>query len=206
MARLGFNSEAQPERSTVAGWPVERVARRRFSAVSVVQSRPYIWPYHGAIKTKQTALVICVDVTDEIDETLPALSRLVELRDRAASAGVRVVHLPGVGCAPLLAPRPGELTVERPEFGGFTGTGLDLVLRGAGLTDLLMTGFPFELGADCTMREANDLGYECLMVEDCCTGLSDQTLTGAVSSVQMSGGIFGVVATSTEVLAALSDL
>jgi len=187
-------------------WRFVGIATGDSTAVSVVQSRPYIWPYHGEIKPAQTALVISVDPVDDIDETSPALARLVELRDRLSSAGVRVVHLPGVGCAPLLAPWVGELTVERPEFGGFTGTGLDLVLRGAGLTDLLITGFPFELGADCTMREANDLGYECLLVEDCCTGLSESTLIGAVSSVQMSGGIFGAVATSAEVLTALSGL
>ncbi len=79
-----------------------------------------------------------------------------------------------------------------------------MVLRAAGLTDLLIAGVPLELGADCTMREANDLGYECLLIEDCCTGLSEETFRGAVSSIQMSGGIFGAVATASEVMAALS--
>ena len=78
------------------------------------------------------------------------------------------------------------------------------MLGNAGLTHLLIAGFPFELGADCTMREANDLGYECLLIEDCCSGMADDTLSGAVSSVTMSGGIFGAVATSEDVLAALT--
>jgi nicotinamidase-related amidase len=55
------------------------------------------------------------------------------------------------------------------------------------------------------MREANDLGYECLLLTDCCSWLSDQTGAGAVSSVQMSGGIFGAVATSDDVLRTLES-
>ena len=96
-----------------------------------------------------------------------------------------------------------DLTLSRPRLGGFTGTALDLPLRGRGRTDLLIAGFPLELGADCTMREANDLGYECLLVEDACSALDPETFAGAVRSVQMSGGIFGAVATTAEVVALL---
>ena len=97
-----------------------------------------------------------------------------------------------------------DLVIQRPRLGAFWGSDIALVLANAGLTHLLIAGFPFELGADCTMREANDLGYECLLIEDCCSGMADDTLSGAVSSVTMSGGIFGAVATSEDVLAALT--
>jgi nicotinamidase-related amidase len=52
------------------------------------------------------------------------------------------------------------------------------------------------------MREANDLGYECLALTDCSSGLSPDTLAAAMSSVTMSGGIFGVIASSDDVLTA----
>src|SRR5207249_1466138 len=93
-----------------------------------------------------------------------------------------------------------DFRIARPHCGGFTGTDLDGVHRRRKITDLIFAGFPFELGADCTMRQANDLGYECLALEDCCSGLSPDKLAGAMSSIHMSGGIFGVVATCAAIL------
>ena len=118
--------------------------------------------------------------------------------------GLRLLHLVATSGS-VLEVEPGDLVIERSALGGFTGSDLELVLRKAGMKDLLIAGFPGELGADCTMREANDLGYECLLLTDCCSWLSDQTGAGAVSSVQMSGGIFGAVATSDDVLRTLES-
>lgn len=170
--------------------------------MSVIHSRPYQWPYHGCIQPGQTALVVFRD--GALPEDSPAVSTLAKFAVEVRKSGIRVVHSQTVGEAPVLKPLAGDLIVERPRFGGFTGTDFDLVLRKAGISDLLIAGAPLELGADCTMREANDLGYECLLVEDCCTGLSDETYRGAVSSIQMSGGIFGAVATAADVIKALS--
>ena len=164
---------------------------------------PYPWPYHGSIRPRQTALVVCNDGPAEADEA--AIAKLATVVAASRALGVRIVHLPGASTQPLLNVETGDLVVTRPAFGGFTGTGLDLVLRTAGLTDLLLAGFPCELGADCTMREANDLGYECLLLADCCSSLSPQTHEGALSSVQMSGGIFGVIATAASVIDALEQ-
>jgi nicotinamidase-related amidase len=172
--------------------------------VSLVQSLPYLWPYHGAVKPRQTALLVCNDGAVAVDAA--PLERLRRVIAAARRAGVRIVHSPHTGLEPLLAREPGDLVIERPAYGGFTGTSMDMVLRAAGLTDLLLAGFPAELGADSAMREANDLGYECLLLSDCCTGLSEDTLRGAVSSVQMSGGILGAVAGSDEVMAALGHV
>ncbi|HLF79786.1 MAG TPA: isochorismatase family protein [Dehalococcoidia bacterium] len=171
--------------------------------MSLVHSLPYAWPYHGAIRLRQTALVVCND--GEAEDAEPALAKLASVVAAARACGVRVVHLPGAKSKTLLESQPSDLVVVRPGLGGFTGTDLDLVLRTAGLTDLLLAGFPMELGADCTMREANDLGYECLLLADCCSSLSDETREGAVSSVQMSGGIFGVVANAGAVIDALEQ-
>jgi len=121
---------------------------------------------------------------------------LGSLADRCLRLGITVGDLPArAGQIPAAAYRA-DFRVERPHVGGFTGTDVDGILRRRGITDLIFAGFPFELGADCTMRQANDLGYECLAITDCCTGVTPETLAGAMSSIQMSGGIFGAVATT----------
>ena len=169
--------------------------------MSLVHSLPYAWPYHGAVCPRHTALVVCRDGIVPSDE--PGLVQLQAVVTKARSLGVRVVHLPGTSVEPCLRVETGDLVVSRNAYGGFTGTDLDLVLRTAGLTDLLFAGFPIELGADSTMREANDLGYECLLLADCCSFLSHQTREGSLSSIQMSGGIFGVIANAGAVVDAL---
>lgn len=160
----------------------------------IESARPYPWPYHGRFNAQTTALVIAVD--DEPDGE--ALARLVAVARRCREEGVLIVELTRHAGAVL--PFDSDLTFSRARFSGFLGTTLDLDLRDRGRTDLLIAGFPLELGADCTMREANDLGYECLLIEDACTAAAADTYAGAVRSVQMSGGIFGAVATAREVL------
>ena len=98
------------------------------------------------------------------------------------------------------------MCVERPAFGGFTGTPLESVLRTHGWSDLVLIGFPFELGADCTMREANDLGYECLLLEDCTGATKYSNYEAAVEMVTMQGGVFGAVASSDALIEALTPL
>jgi hypothetical protein len=171
--------------------------------MSSVKSRPYLWPYHGDLLASQTAILVFSD-GPKVAPDAPGLVHLRDLIEQGRAAGLRIVHLPGAGAESAAAVQPGDLVCRRPALGGFTGTDLALLLSGAGATDLLIAGFPLELGADCTMREANDFGFECLLLEDCCTSLSDQTEAGAISSVQMSGGIFGAVAASTDVLAVLA--
>jgi nicotinamidase-related amidase len=172
--------------------------------MSTVNSRPYRWPYHGTLRPATTAILVFSDGIQSAENS-PAIENLRRFVERGRAAGMRVVYSPGRTSEPVLDLQPGDLVCERPAYGGFTGTDMTLVLGGIGATDLLMAGFPLELGADCTMREANDLGYECLLLTDCCTSLSSETEAGAISSVQMSGGIFGAVATSQEVLAALQE-
>ena len=170
--------------------------------MSTVNSKPYLWPYHGALHPASTAILVFSDVIESAENS-PAIENLERFVELGRASGIRVLHSCGEAASPALAMQPGDLVCTRPAYGGFCGTDLDLVLRGIGATDLLIAGFPLELGADCTMREANDLGYECLLLTDCCSSLSSETEAGAVSSVQMSGGIFGAVATSKDVIEAL---
>ena len=171
--------------------------------MQVTAARPYVWPYDGAIDPAHTALLLFTGDTEELPPEAP-VHRLQRLASVAREKGMKLVILPRSGSYEMSPFRP-DYVIERPAIGAFWGSDIDLVLRNAGITHLLIAGFPFELGADCTMREANDLGYECLLVEDCCSGLADDTFSGAVSSVTMSGGIFGAVANSDDVLRAISS-
>jgi hypothetical protein len=166
------------------------------------RSRPYAWPWHGQFAPRKTALLV---VHDGLIAPPPAETKalIVSLAGLAGEAGIVVGDLPDRQGTPIACGLPADFMMVRPHHGGFTGTDLDSILRRRGITDLIFAGFPFEIGADCTMRQANDLGYECLALVDCCTGVASDTLAGAISSIQMSGGIFGAVGRATDLLAAL---
>ena len=111
---------------------------------------------------------------------------------------------PGWEIVPELAPGEGELVVDKPGKGAFYATDLDLLLRTRGVSHLILTGITTDVCVSTTMREANDRGYECLVLADC-TGATEQgNHVAALRMVTMQGGVFGAVATSDAVLAALS--
>ena len=110
---------------------------------------------------------------------------------------------PGWEIVPEVAPIAGEAVVDKPGKGAFYATNLDLLLRVAGVTHLIFTGITTDVCVHTTMREANDKGYECLLLEDC-TGATDYgNYLAALQMVKMQGGVFGAVAPSSALLAAL---
>ncbi len=109
---------------------------------------------------------------------------------------------PGWEIVPEVAPAAGEVIVDKPGKGAFYATNLDLVLRTHGITHIILTGITTDVCVHTTMREANDRGYECLILSDCTGATDPSNHTAALHMVTMQGGVFGCVATSDDVIAA----
>jgi nicotinamidase-related amidase len=105
-----------------------------------------------------------------------------------------------------LAPVAGETVIDKPGKGAFYATGLQDLLRANGITQLLITGVTTEVCVHTTTREANDRGYECLVVSDCVGSYFPEFQRVGLEMIAAQGGIFGWVADTTTVIPALTAL
>jgi len=110
---------------------------------------------------------------------------------------------PGNDFVEPLKPRDGEVVISKPGKGAFHATGLQEQLQARGITHLLFTGVTTEVCVQTSMREANDRGYECLMVEDATESYFSEFKRATLDMVRAQGGIVGWTASTVQVLDAI---
>jgi nicotinamidase-related amidase len=103
-----------------------------------------------------------------------------------------------------LKPLPSEPVIDKPGKGSFYATDLDTILKNLGIRSLIVTGVTTEVCVQTTVREANDRGYECLVLEDCVASYFPEFQCAAIEMIKAQGGIVGWVSTSDKLLTALA--
>lgn len=111
---------------------------------------------------------------------------------------------PGWEIIPELAPVPGEIVVDKPGKGAFYATDLEHVLRTDERSHLILCGITTDVCVSTTLREANDRGFECLVLSDGTGATQVEHHRAALTMTTMQGGIFGVVSDSIRLVEALS--
>jgi nicotinamidase-related amidase len=198
-------------------------------AAHVPDTDPYPWPFDGGdvpIDARRLAVVVCgaqphwvamaePGCDEAVEHVLELVSEMrhqgafvVWIRNGASSARSRPIDrtLPVVGSAPwelLGEQHPSDLIVDTPGHDGFAVAWLDAELRARDLDRLVLVGIGTESTVSGTNRGANDRGYECLTLTDAVVHHEKVTGEATLSSICMSGGIFGAIGTSDALLGAL---
>lgn len=176
---------------------------------TVAETTPYPWPWNGTIRPATLALVVTGwderwhGATGPCPSVVAAVERLASAVDRVVTVGHDEARRWPDG-ALLTPPDLGGVHLRAAGIDGFYGSPLDHLLRRWGVDTVLLAGLGLETTVHSTMRTANDAGLECLCVVDACAPVDPTVTASAVSMIEMSGGIFGAVGTTANVLSALA--
>jgi nicotinamidase-related amidase len=127
----------------------------------------------------------------------------LRIGDRGPMGRILVRGEPGHAIIPQLAPQDGEAIIDKPGKGAFHQTSLDMILGNAGIEYLLVAGVTTEVCVTTTVREANDRGYRCVVLADCCASYFPEFHDVSLRMIAAQDGIFGWVSSSAAVLTAL---
>jgi len=111
---------------------------------------------------------------------------------------------PGWQIVPELEPLPGEPVVDKPGKGAFWATDLEQILRAHGIRNLIFCGVTTDCCVHTTMRDANDRGFECMLLEDCCAATERRNHEAILTFTRMGDGLFGTIGSSAALIATLA--
>ena len=112
---------------------------------------------------------------------------------------------PGHDIIPELYPIEGEPVIDKPGKGAFCETDLGLTLRNCGIDNLVVCGVTTEVCVNTTVREANDRGFRCIVLSDCCASYFPEFHAAGLAMIKAQGGIFGWVSASPHLLSAMDS-
>jgi nicotinamidase-related amidase len=130
----------------------------------------------------------------------------LKIGDQGPMGRLLICGEPGSDIIPELSPQAGEIVIDKPGKGAFYDTGLQGDLQRLGATHLIFTGVTTEVCVQSTIREANDRGYECLLVEDATESYYPAFKQATIEMVRASDALIGWTSTSDKVLAALAEI
>lgn len=173
--------------------------------------RATIEPTAAVLKAARAAGMVVVHTREghrpDLSDLSPAKLRRGNFPTKIGDAGpmgrILVRGEDGHGIIPELAPIAGEPVIDKPGKGAFFATDLEAILRGRGIDRLIVAGVTTEVCVHTTVREANDRGFDCLVLSDCTGSYFPEFHASALAMIRAQGGIFGWVAPSAALLAAL---